>query len=80
MAVPPCTNFRGSRLLELTDIPPDYLKLDMGLIQGIDEAKSRREIVRALLQVVGAQGVQIIAEGIEGDSTAATCRGRCRSG
>ncbi len=24
-----------ARLLELTDIPPDYLKLDMGLIQGL---------------------------------------------
>jgi EAL domain-containing protein (putative c-di-GMP-specific phosphodiesterase class I) len=63
-----------ARLLELTDIPPDYLKLDIAVIQGIEAAKSRQDVVRALLKVVGALGVRVIAEGIETEEVAVTCR------
>ena len=63
-----------ARLLELTDIPPDYLKLDMGLIQGIESAKPRQDLVQALLRVVGALGIQVIAEGIEAEEVAVMCR------
>lgn len=62
-----------ARLLELTDIPPDYLKLDMGLIQGIEAAKPRQDLVQALLRVVGSLGIQVIAEGIETEEVAAMC-------
>jgi EAL domain-containing protein (putative c-di-GMP-specific phosphodiesterase class I) len=62
-----------SRLIELSDIPPDYLKLDMTVIQGIEGAKSRQDVVRALLRVVGALGVRVIAEGIETEDVALTC-------
>lgn len=62
-----------ARLLELTDIPPDYLKLDMGLIQGIESAKPRQDLVQALLRVVGALGIQVIAEGIESEEVAHVC-------
>ena len=61
------------RLLELTDIPPDYLKLDMGLIKGIESAKPRQDLVAALLRVVGALGIQVIAEGIEVEEVAQMC-------
>jgi EAL domain-containing protein (putative c-di-GMP-specific phosphodiesterase class I) len=63
-----------ARLLELTDIPPDYLKLDIAVIQGIEAAKSRQDVVSALLKVVGALGVRVIAEGIETEEVAITCR------
>ena len=62
-----------SRLVELSDIPPDYLKLDMTVIQGIEGAKSRQDVVRALLRVVGALGVHVIAEGIETEDVALMC-------
>jgi EAL domain-containing protein (putative c-di-GMP-specific phosphodiesterase class I) len=62
-----------ARLLELTDIPPNYLKLDMGLIQVIEAARPRQDLVRALLRVVGALGIQVIAEGIETEEVAVMC-------
>lgn len=62
-----------ARLLELSDIPPDYLKLDMGLIQGIELAKTRQDLVAALLRVIGVLGTQVIAEGIETEDVASMC-------
>jgi len=63
-----------ARLLELADTPPNYLKIDMSLIHGIEQAKSRQDVVQALLQVVSALGVQIVAEGIESEEVARICR------
>jgi EAL domain-containing protein (putative c-di-GMP-specific phosphodiesterase class I) len=63
-----------ARLLELADTPPNYLKLDMSLIHGIEQAKSRQDMVHALLQVVSALGVRIVAEGIESEEVAVVCR------
>lgn len=62
-----------ARLLELTDLPPHYLKLDIGLVQGIELAKPRQDLVQALLRVVGKLGIQVIAEGIENGEVAAMC-------
>ena len=62
-----------ARLLELIDVPPDYLKLDKSVIQGIDRAAPRQEMVGALLKVVGGLGVQVIAEGVETEDVARTC-------
>ena len=63
-----------ARLLELTDAPPHYLKLDMSLIHGIERATSRQEVVRALLHAVSVRGVCIVAEGIESEEVAVVCR------
>ena len=63
-----------ARLLELADSPPNYLKIDMSVIHGIEQAKSRQDVVQALLQVVGALGVRIVAEGIESEEVAVICR------
>jgi EAL domain-containing protein (putative c-di-GMP-specific phosphodiesterase class I) len=62
-----------ARLLELTDIPPDYLKLDRAMIADIESAKPRREMVRAMLRVVRRLGVRTIAEGIESETVARIC-------
>ena len=62
-----------ARLLELTDMPPNYLKLDKSLIAGIDLAASRRDMVAALLSVTDTLGVQVIAEGIETEEAATIC-------
>jgi EAL domain-containing protein (putative c-di-GMP-specific phosphodiesterase class I) len=63
-----------ARLLELCDIPPHYLKLDTGVVQGIEGVKARQEVVRALLSVIGSLGVQIVAEGIETEPVALMCQ------
>jgi EAL domain-containing protein (putative c-di-GMP-specific phosphodiesterase class I) len=63
-----------ARFLELTDVPPDYLKLDIALIHGIETNKARQEIVSALLRVVGPLGTRVIAEGIETPEAAEMCR------
>jgi EAL domain-containing protein (putative c-di-GMP-specific phosphodiesterase class I) len=63
-----------ARLLELADIPPDYLKFDKVMIQGIDQAAPRQEMVAALLTAVRKFGVRVIAEGIETEPVAAICQ------
>jgi EAL domain-containing protein (putative c-di-GMP-specific phosphodiesterase class I) len=63
-----------TRLLELTELPPHYLKIDRALIHGIDAAKPRQEMVAALLKVAEGLRVQVIAEGIETLKIAGVCR------
>lgn len=63
-----------ARLLELADIPPDYLKFDKGMIEGIEAAAPRQEMVSALLRVVRRLGVRVIAEGVETELVAAICQ------
>ena len=63
-----------TRLLELTEVPPHYLKIDKTLIFGIDTAKPRQEMVSAILKVAETLGVQVIAEGIESLEAAEVCR------
>jgi EAL domain-containing protein (putative c-di-GMP-specific phosphodiesterase class I) len=62
-----------ARLIELTDVPPAYLKLDRGLIDGID-AQPRQDMVSALIGVAESLEVRVIAEGIETRETAEICR------
>lgn len=63
-----------ARLIELTDVPPHYLKFDRSIIAGIHVAKSRREMVGALLGAMKGLGVQVIAEGIESEDVATVCQ------
>jgi len=63
-----------ARFLELTDIPPHFLKLDMTLVRGIEDARPRQDVVKALLRVVNRLGVQVVAEGIETEACATLCR------
>ena len=63
-----------ARLIELTDIPPDYLKFDKSMIEGIEAAAPRQEMVGALLRVVRSLGVRVIAEGVESELVAVICQ------
>jgi EAL domain-containing protein (putative c-di-GMP-specific phosphodiesterase class I) len=63
-----------ARLTELAEVPPDFLKLDMKLIRGIDEASGRQDVVRALTEVSTRLGVRVIAEGVETAQEAECCR------
>lgn len=62
-----------SRLRELSEVPPDYLKLDMGLVRDIDRNELRQDLVRAVCRVMADQGAQVLAEGIETKAERATC-------
>ena len=55
-------------LESIMEIAPDFVKMDMLLVRGIDADPSRKEIVRAMLSVAKGIGAQLIAEGIETES------------
>lgn len=63
-----------TRLLELVEVEPRYLKFDAVFIQGLHRAsKKRRDMVRSLLKVVLDLGISPIAECIESADEAAAC-------
>jgi EAL domain-containing protein (putative c-di-GMP-specific phosphodiesterase class I) len=63
-----------SRITELAEAPPDFAKLDRKLVQDVDGAPARQEMIRALVNVLSGLGVAVLAEGIETDAEAQTCR------
>lgn len=64
-----------TRLTELIEAPPDYLKFDMSMIRGIDEATpERQKMLASLVQIVIDLGVNPLAEGIETAGEAEVCR------
>jgi EAL domain-containing protein (putative c-di-GMP-specific phosphodiesterase class I) len=55
-----------ARLLELTEVRPDYIKFDMKLIQGIHQAPpSRQQVVALLAKMVNELEIVPLAEGVE---------------
>jgi EAL domain-containing protein (putative c-di-GMP-specific phosphodiesterase class I) len=52
-------------LESVMELSPDFIKVDMSLVRGIDTDPPRQELLRALHAVAGKLGGQIIAEGIE---------------
>lgn len=52
-------------LNRIAQIRPNWLKLDRGLIVGIDRDPMRRHLVRSLVDFASSAGVRVIAEGIE---------------
>lgn len=57
------------------ELAPDYIKVDLSLVRGIDTDPPRQELLRALHAVAGKLGGQIIAEGIETSEELETLRG-----
>ncbi len=49
----------------LVNFQPDQIKLDMFLVRGIESHGPRQAIVRAINQVCGDLGIDVIAEGVE---------------
>ena len=54
-----------SGLSLLVDFQPDLVKLDMGLIRGIDTDTVRQHVVRGVLTMCANIGIRVIAEGVE---------------
>jgi EAL domain-containing protein (putative c-di-GMP-specific phosphodiesterase class I) len=64
-----------ARLRELAEVPPDFVKFDMGLLHGIDTApEGRQRMVRELVRLALGLGSVPLAEGIETEAEAACCR------
>lgn len=64
-----------TRLAELTEARPDYLKFDMSLIRGIDQAgPERQKLVQSLVAVTLDLGITPLAEGIETEGESEVCR------
>lgn len=53
-----------SGLETVMELSPDYIKLDLSLVRGIDSDPHRRELVSALNKVSGKLGTKVIGEGV----------------
>ena len=63
-----------SRLNELTEYRPEYVKFDISLIRGIDAASPQRQrLVASLVQMVHNLGIVSLAEGVETEAESQTC-------
>ena len=63
-----------ARLIELFQVPPDYLKFDLKFVQGLSSAPLHQQnSVRSLLRVVRELNVRALAEGIETQEQADLC-------
>ncbi|SDS56363.1 EAL domain, c-di-GMP-specific phosphodiesterase class I (or its enzymatically inactive variant) [Halopseudomonas xinjiangensis] len=49
----------------LAEFQPDIVKLDMGLVRGVDSHGPRQAILRGIVQVCCDLGIELIAEGVE---------------
>jgi EAL domain-containing protein (putative c-di-GMP-specific phosphodiesterase class I) len=63
-----------ARFTELAEVPPDFIKLDMKLIRDLDQSPTRQGLIEALNAFGRDLGIQLVAEGIETEEEAATCR------
>ncbi len=55
-----------ARLVELVDVPPDYLKFDMSLVQNLESGSiERQRMLASLVKMVRDLGIAPLAEGIE---------------
>ena len=64
-----------SRLNDLAEVAPDYVKFDMSLIRDIDGATpQRQQVLAALVQMVRNLGITSLAEGVETAGEDQTCR------
>jgi EAL domain-containing protein (putative c-di-GMP-specific phosphodiesterase class I) len=52
-------------LTSLARVAPEFVKLDMSLVRGIDSSVAQQQIVASTVQLCRALGSEIIAEGVE---------------
>ena len=65
-----------SSLQTLTEVQPEFIKVDLSLVKNIHRSLIKQELVHSLLQVGARIGAQVIAEGIECEEETRTLR-RC---
>jgi EAL domain-containing protein (putative c-di-GMP-specific phosphodiesterase class I) len=52
-------------LRHVIELRPDYVKLDRGLVSGVDRDKGRHAVVAGMVQFARSAGCRLIAEGVE---------------
>lgn len=52
-------------LASLVTLRPDIVKIDMSLVRNVHQARLKREIVGALVQMARRSGITVVAEGVE---------------
>ena len=63
-----------ARLIELFEVPPKYLKFDLSLVRGLENAsRQHRASVSALIKMVHDLNVTALAEGVETQNQADIC-------
>ena len=63
-----------ARLIELVEVPPDFLKFDINLVRNIQNATAERQkMLGNLVQMVRELGICALAEGIEQEEEHAVC-------
>ncbi len=63
-----------ARLIELAEVPPHFVKFDMGLIRDLDRANpKKRQLVAQLVRIVHDVGATALAEGVETTAEARAC-------
>lgn len=63
-----------ARLLELVEVPPDFLKFDISLVRGLDDRESAKyRLLTALNGLISDMGIKTLAEGIETEQAAKLC-------
>jgi EAL domain-containing protein (putative c-di-GMP-specific phosphodiesterase class I) len=60
-----------SGLNNVTELEPEFIKLDMTLVRDIDQSAVKQKVVSSLIALGNAMGTSVIAEGIE---TVAECK------
>jgi EAL domain-containing protein (putative c-di-GMP-specific phosphodiesterase class I) len=64
-----------ARLVELGEVPPHFVKFDIGLVHGLHAAGPRKQrLVADLVRLVNDLGSVPLAEGIEAEADGALCR------
>ncbi|MCC6493795.1 MAG: EAL domain-containing protein [Pirellulales bacterium] len=64
-----------ARLVELSEVPPEYLKFDIELVRGIDRGSpERKRMLASLVKIVSDLGIASLAEGVESEGEAEACR------
>lgn len=64
-----------ARLVELGEVLPDFVKFDMGLVNGLHAAgEGKQRVVRELVRLVLDLGSVPLAEGIDAEADAQICR------
>lgn len=63
-----------TRLLEIADSPPDYIKFDQRLVRAIDQApRSKRRLLTSLVSAAHDLLARTVAQGVETESVARAC-------
>ena len=58
-------------LCSVSILTPDYVKVDMSIIRGIQPGSSKARLLRRIVEFAEEEGAQVVAEGVESEEEAA---------